>query len=84
MAGPNKGKNPAFFANWPVLEAEIKCYLAERDAGVAPSNDSEPGKRNALLSYLSVDPVKMARENDPDPEEWEGELNVLSYGELAR
>eukprot|EP00752_Nemacystus_decipiens_P016466 g14720.t1 len=86
MAGPNQGQKPSFFADWPVLEAELKVYLAERRAG-DPENggDAKPrGAGGALLNLLSVNPAKMAVENDPDKDEWDGEVNVLSYSELTR
>lgn len=83
MAGPNKGKQPSFFADWPTLEAEIKVYLGEREAG-APGNQGKPGQRNWMLEILSVDPVKMALEDKPDGDQYEGEADLLSISELFR
>lgn len=87
MAGPNKGQSPSFFADWPVLEAEVKAYLAEREAGESDesNNDGEqPQKRNALLTFLSVDPSAMALEDEPEADQWDGEIDVLAYSELTR
>lgn len=86
MAGPNKGQTPSFFTDWPILEAELKAYLAERQAGDPEnSGDAKPrGAGGALLNFLSVDPAEMALENEPDKDEWDGEVNVLSYSELTR
>lgn len=86
MAGPNQGQKPGFFDDWPVLEAEIKAYLAERQAGDPQnSGDVKPrGAGGALLNFLSVNPAQMAVENDPEKDEWDGEVNVLSYSELTR
>lgn len=86
MAGPNKGQKPGFFGDWPVLEDEIKAYLAERQAG-EPENTGDVKSRGAggaLLNFLSVNPAQMAVENDPEKDEWDGEVNVLSYSELTR
>lgn len=86
MAGPNQGQKPGFFADWPVLEAELKAYLAERQAGNPEnSGDVKPrGAGGALLNFLSVNPTEMALENEPDKDEWDGEADVLSYSELTR
>lgn len=87
MAGLNKGQKPAFFEDWSVLETEIKAYLAERDAGEpkdSSNNGEQPAKRNVLLTFLSVDPSAMALENEPDQDEWDGEIDVLAYSELTR
>ncbi|CAM9968956.1 unnamed protein product [Scytosiphon promiscuus] len=86
MAGPNKDQKPAFFAEWPVLETEIKAYLAERQTGSPEgSGNQEPrGAGGALLNFLSVNPTQMALENEPERDEWDGEVNVLSYSELTR
>lgn len=86
MAGPNRGQKPGFFAEWPVLEAEIKAYLAERQAGgPAGGGEAKPGGAGgALLNFLSVNPTQMALENEPERDEWDGEADVLSYSELTR
>eukprot|EP00903_Cladosiphon_okamuranus_P009345 g8911.t1 len=86
MAGPNQGQKPSFFADWGVLEAELRAYLAERQAGdPANSGEAKPGGAgSALLNFFSVKPAEMAIENDPDKDEWDGEVNVLSYSELTR
>lgn len=84
MAGPNRDKNPAFFTDWPVLEAEINTYLTERETGDPAGDDGLPGEQNALLRYLSIDPTAMALEDKPDPDEWDGEVDVLAYTELTR
>lgn len=86
MAGPNKGQKAAFFAEWPVLEAEIKAYLAERKAGSPEGigNEQPRGAGGALLNFLSVNPTQMALENEPERDQWDGEVNVLSYSELTR
>lgn len=86
MAGPNKDQKPAYFAEWPVLEAEIKAYLAERQARAPKGigNQEPRGAGGALLNFLSVNPTQMALENEPERDEWDGEVNVLSYSELTR
>ncbi|CAN0554276.1 unnamed protein product, partial [Ectocarpus sp. 12 AP-2014] len=87
MAGPNQGQKPGFFAEWPVLEAEIRAYLDERQAGDPEKGGGgvEPkGAGGTLLNFLSVNPTQMALENEPDRDEWDGEVNVLSYSELTR
>lgn len=85
MAGPNKGRKPAFFADWPVLEAELRSYLAERQAGEPDESDRKPSpSRNPMLNFLSIDPTGMALEDSPDPDEWDGEIDALAYSELTR
>ena len=85
MGGPNKGQKPAFFADWPVLEAELRCYLAERQAGEPDENGRKPSpSRNPMLNFLSIDPTGMALEDAPDPDEWDGEVDALAYSELTR
>ncbi|CAM9325539.1 unnamed protein product [Ectocarpus fasciculatus] len=88
MAGPNQGQKPGFFAEWPVLEAEIRAYLAERQAGDPEKGGGggveSKGAGGTLLNFLSVNPTQMALENEPDRDEWDGEVNVLSYSELTR
>lgn len=85
MAGPNKGQKPAFFTDWPMLETELKAYLAEREAGEPDgSSDAQPAKRNPMLAFLSVDPAQMALENSPEVDEWDGEVDALAYSELTR
>lgn len=86
MAGPNKGKSPAFFEDWSVLEAEIRAYLAERESG-EPKNQDNEGKDaagNAVLSFLSIDPSSIALENAGERVEWDGEADILAYSELTR
>lgn len=84
-AGPNKGQQPEFFSDWPVLEAELKAYLAERQAGAPENvNEGQSFPRNAMLDFLSIDPTKMALEDEPDRVEWDGEVDVLAYSELTR
>lgn len=86
MAGPNKGKAPAFFEDWSVMEAEIMAYLAERESG-EPKNQGKEGKDaagNAVLSFLSIDPRSTALENDGERVEWDGETDILAYSELTR
>lgn len=84
MAGPNKGQNPKFFSDWPVLEAELRAYLVERQSGEPEeSNNGQPPKRSAILSYLSVDPTKMVPQYW-EQDDWEGEADKLSYSELTR
>lgn len=85
MAGPNKGQRPAFFAEWPVLEAEIKAYLAEREArDPEESTEGTPSSRNAVLNFFSIDPTQMALEDSEDRDEWDGEVDILAYTELTR
>lgn len=83
MAGPNRGQKPSFFANWPVLEAEIKTYLAEREDRLPPASTDSPSRLNPVLSILSLDPAQMTRA-DAEADKWEGETDVLAYSELAR
>ncbi|CAM9401372.1 unnamed protein product [Choristocarpus tenellus] len=79
--GPNSKEKSSFFAEWSVLEAELKFYLADREAG-EPEVDAVP--RSPVLEYLSIDPKTVMFTEDEEPEEWEGEQDVLAYSELSR
>ncbi|CAM9554490.1 unnamed protein product [Discosporangium mesarthrocarpum] len=78
--GPNSRQKPSFFSEWSVLEAELKTYLEEREKG-EPEEQAQP-TRNPVLNFLSVDPSTMGIKEEE--EEWEGELDILSYSELTR
>lgn len=79
MAGPNKGKRPGFFDDWPKLEAELKAYLAEREAGEPIRARVLGSEKYSLPAFLSTSTSKTLEEL-----EFEGEPSVLAYSELSR
>jgi hypothetical protein len=97
VGGPNRGKPTSFFREWEVLEAEIKAYLADREAGPPAFPRSGAGlsskekkkaaleNSNPLMSFFSTGSKPDRGEVDGylDPSDWEGEPSALEYGELA-
>jgi hypothetical protein len=50
--GPNSSQRPEFFADMPVLEAEVKSYMAERAAGPPEPKKAQSSRSNPFLNFL--------------------------------
>ena len=69
-----------------MLEAEIRSYLAEREAG-DPKDQGNGGKDTAgkaVLKFLSIDPSGVEQGGTGERDEWDGEPDALTYSELTR